>query len=87
MHNPHDWQSFWDLASPEKGAATIIELYGEAAGDAATSCAAAALADDRDTDYRFWTAVLARVRSAEVRNRAADEQPHEQDCSETGDIA
>lgn len=62
-----DWRSFWDLASPERGAATMIELYGESAAAAAADCASAALADDRDEDFRFWTAVLARVRAAERR--------------------
>ena len=73
MRDPSDWESFWDLASPEKGAAKIMELYGAAAGDAAADCAAAALADDRDADYRFWTAVLGRVHAAELRCQAATE--------------
>jgi hypothetical protein len=74
MRDSSDWESFWDLASPEKGAATIMELYGAAAGDAAADCAAAALADDRDADYRFWTAVLGRVRAAELRAAAGQSQ-------------
>lgn len=82
-----DWESFWDLASPEKGAATIMEMYGAAAGDAAADCAAAALADDRDADYRFWTAVLGRVRAAELRCREAAEQSQEPGSPKTGYVA
>jgi hypothetical protein len=64
-----EWCSFWDLASSERGAATMMELYGELAAAAAADCANAAHADDRDEDYRFWTAVLARVRAAERQGR------------------
>ena len=37
------------------------DLYGAHAAEAAASCAEAAQADDRDEDYRFWTAVVARL--------------------------
>ena len=62
MGDPARWQSFWDLASPEHGAKQLEELYGPGAAKAASECAAAAREDDRDEDYRFWTAVFARLR-------------------------
>ena len=60
-----DWHSFWDLASPRQGAIALTEMYGDAAAAAAADCAAWAHADNRDDDYRFWIAVLARLRGAE----------------------
>ena len=61
------WQSFWDLASPEKAAVTIMEMYGSGAADAAGECVASATADDRNDDARFWTAVQAKVIAARQR--------------------
>ncbi|MCG8593415.1 MAG: hypothetical protein MI785_03460 [Kiloniellales bacterium] len=63
-----EWDSFWDLATPEQGAIAIMELCGSGAASAAADCAAVAYKDHRDEDYRFWTAVLARVRAAEGRH-------------------
>ena len=71
--NMPEWDSFWDLATPEQGAAAIMELCGAGAASAAADCAAVAYKDHRDEDYRFWTAVLARVRAAEVRDLEAPE--------------
>ena len=68
MTDAQDWQSFWDIASPEAGAAALTKFYGPAASQAAADCASAAIADDRDEDYRFWTAVLSRLRAAERRS-------------------
>jgi hypothetical protein len=56
-----DWNSFWDLATPEEAAHTLQEFYGEAAAEAAIRCAIAAQSDTRDADYRFWMAVVARL--------------------------
>ena len=56
---PFDWNSFWDLATPEEAAATFREIYGSAAAEAAAECATAAKNDDRATDHRFWLAVSA----------------------------
>ncbi|NIA70447.1 hypothetical protein HBA54_17760 [Pelagibius litoralis] len=61
MSEAASWESFWDLADPERGARQLRELYGAEAAEAADSCASAAQADDRDDDYRFWTAVKARL--------------------------
>src|SRR3546814_5702862 len=73
---PIYWQSFWDLASPARGAREIRALYGEAAAAAAADCAAAARADRRENDYRFWTAVLAQLGDDQVAT--AVEEPHPQ---------
>jgi hypothetical protein len=56
---PFDWNSFWDLTSPEEAAATFREIYGAAAAEAAAQCAIAAKSDDRATDHQFWIAVSA----------------------------
>ena len=60
---PQRLQNFWDLASPEAAADLMTELYGAAAATAAVDCAFAALADNRNEDYRFWAAVFSKVRS------------------------
>lgn len=52
-----NWNSFWDLASPEEAAHALCEFYGAAAAEAAVSCAIAAKNDSRESDYRFWMAV------------------------------
>jgi hypothetical protein len=59
MRPSSDWQSFWDLATPQQGAIAMTEIYGGGAFRAISGCAAAALKDNRTEDYRFWTAVLA----------------------------
>lgn len=56
-----NWKSFWGLATPERAANLLRELYGEDAAGAAASCLAAALADNRDEDSRFWDAVQAAL--------------------------
>lgn len=56
---PFDWNSFWDLATPEEAAATFREIYGAAAAEAVAECATAAKNDDRATDHQFWLAVSA----------------------------
>lgn len=61
-----DWKSFWDLATPEKAAALMRELYGAGADGAAADAAADALADNRDEDARFWVATRAAVRRQRV---------------------
>jgi hypothetical protein len=57
-----DWQSFWDLASPEEAARILLESYGADAIGAATECAETAEGDGRETDHQFWIAVLAHLR-------------------------
>lgn len=59
--NRRAWRSFWDLASPGRAAQAMRDVYGARALPAARHCAAAARGDGRDADYRFWTAVLARI--------------------------
>src|SRR3546814_7716147 len=71
---PIYWQSFWDLASPARGAREIRALYGEAAAAAAADCAAAARADRRENDYRFWTAVLAQLGDDQVATAVRSEE-------------
>lgn len=61
-----DWHhSFWDLANPRQGAKALTEMYGDAAAAAAAKCAVDARSDDRDDDFRFWIAVLARLQAAQ----------------------
>lgn len=68
MNDLSNWQSFWDLASPEKGAQQMRDIFGLEAVKAASGCASAAQADDRDEDFRFWTAVVARLQVASPLN-------------------
>jgi hypothetical protein len=56
------WQSFWDIASPQQAAKAMASTYGEAARRAALQCAAAAEADNRLEDSRFWCAVAWQLR-------------------------
>ncbi len=58
---PFDWNSFWDLTTPEEAAATFREIYGPAAAEAAVECATAARNDNRENDHRFWVAVSAEL--------------------------
>lgn len=67
MLDQENWHSFWDIANPRQGAKALIEMYGDAATAAAAKCVADALSDERDDDYRFWVAVLARLRAAEQK--------------------
>jgi hypothetical protein len=56
-----NWNSFWDLASPPEAALMLIEFYGQSAAEAAAHCASAAKDDERESDRRFWLAVLAEL--------------------------
>ncbi len=74
---PFDWNSFWDLVTPEEAAATFREIYGAAAAEAATECATAARNDDRENDHRFWVAVSAELsRSDETASAVPDSHAH-----------
>ena len=66
-----NWNSFWDLASPERAAEALVQFYGSDAARAAAACALAADADDRDDDYRFSLAVFYRLHPAEQQPTAA----------------
>lgn len=58
-----DWESLWDIATPEQAAGIMRGLYGAGAIDAATEAAARARADGRPDDADFWdTARLALTR-------------------------
>jgi len=58
---PFNWNSFWDLMTPEEAAATFRDTYGPAAAEAAAQCATAARNDNRESDCRFWVAVSAEL--------------------------
>lgn len=58
-----DWESFWDITTPEDTALILAEWYGPLAAWHAATCALAASGGDRDEDYRFWYAVFARLRA------------------------
>lgn len=51
-----NWKSFWDLATPERAAHIMLELYGADAAGEAAACAAAARTDNREADAEFWDA-------------------------------
>ena len=53
-----DWESFWDISTPERAATEATRIYGENAGLAVMHCGLGAKADGRDDDYRFWVAVF-----------------------------
>lgn len=74
MHGMPEWQTFWDLADPQRAATILAELYGDAAATAAADCAATARTDERDDDYRFWIAVQARLQAAQ-RDMAESDEP------------
>src|SRR3546814_10427348 len=57
-----EWQSFWDIASPQQAATAMASTYGEAARQAALQCVAAAEADGRVEDSSFWCAVARQLR-------------------------
>lgn len=65
---PPDWRSFWDIATPYEAAIAFIDLYGAEAIKAAQECALSARKDGRDEDRRFWEAVLAILRKAQLRH-------------------
>lgn len=58
MPTEKDWQSFWDIATPQAAARKLRSEYGEKAVQAATQCAEQAGRDDRPEDQRFWDAVI-----------------------------
>lgn len=58
------WRSFGDLIRPAEAAQVLAEWYGAGAANAARKCAAAALANGRDADHRFWLAVATDITGA-----------------------
>lgn len=58
-----EWASFWDIATPQQGATALEQMCGDEAAAAASYNAEWARADDREEDYRFWIAVLARLQA------------------------
>ena len=67
--------SFWDLAEPRHGAIVLRQMLGDDAAAAAQSCADGAKIDKRDDDYRFWIAVLARLKSWDQPDPLQEEVP------------
>lgn len=65
------WSSFWEITDPETAALCMVERYGAFACPAVTECMVAALTDDRQRDYQFWSAVLDRVGAIEKARREA----------------
>ena len=59
--NTCNWPDFWERVTPEQGARAVIELYGEAAVAKAIQLALDARRDGNDANYRYWTAVYARI--------------------------
>ena len=59
-----DWQGFRHIASPERAAAALAELYGQHAAMAAAQCALEARGDGRGDDFRFWVAVFEMLGAA-----------------------
>lgn len=59
-----DGSIFPDLITSEDAAGVLIEWYGAAAVDAATSNAVSALADGRHEDQRFWIAVRRAIEAS-----------------------
>lgn len=55
---PIEWNSLWDITTPEETAAILIAWHGDDAAAMAGHVALHANADLRDADYRFWLAVL-----------------------------
>lgn len=53
-----EWESFWDIATPERAATEVTRIYGDKAALAIAQCSLGAKADGRDDDYRFWAAVF-----------------------------
>lgn len=51
-----DWESFWDLATPEQAAGILFDFYGGGAAGQAADSAVAARADNREADAEFWDA-------------------------------
>ena len=70
---PFNWNSFWDLMTPEDAAATFRDEYGPAAAEAAAQCVIAALNDHRESDHRFWIAVSAELSKSDGTAAAAPE--------------
>ena len=70
-----DWQGFRHIASPERAAAALAELYGHHAAMAAAQCALEAHGDGRGDDFRFWVVVFEMLCAARG------------ECGEAGDAA
>lgn len=64
---PFDADRFWDRGTPQHGARAVAEIYGAAAAVQAALLARSARAAGHDDNYRFWTAVYARLVAAGYR--------------------
>ncbi|MEZ5831648.1 MAG: hypothetical protein R3D05_10750 [Dongiaceae bacterium] len=73
---PFDWNSFWDLTTPEEAAAMFRDAYGPAAAQAAAQCASAARNDNRASDHAFWLAVAAALGGSDRTAPAAGPLQH-----------
>src|SRR3546814_11609507 len=60
-----EWQSFWDIASPQQAATATGSTDGEAARQEALQCLASAEAGGPGEESGCWWAVAARLRGTE----------------------
>ena len=68
-HATLEWTSFFDIADPETASILMLQIYGAAAPIAASKCAAAALANGRDEDHRFWTEAQSCIEDIRMERR------------------
>lgn len=54
--------SMWDVADPDAGARTALELFGSSAAVAVAEAAFTARYAGREVDFRFWFATFIKLR-------------------------